>query len=183
MTTRKLFALGAGLAALLISGAPGFAADATQVGALTIEHPWSRPTDALAQTGAIYLVVKNASASDDRLVAAATPAAGEAGLHMNMNDNGMIRMMPMDAIEVPAHGAATLKPGGYHIMLTSLKAPLKAGATYPLTLTFEKAGAVTVQVRVERGDSASHMQGAEDSHGMKHADAAPMHESMDEMKH
>lgn len=179
MNVRTVLSWGAALAALGFVPAAGFAADGATAGGLTVEHPWSRPTDALATTGVVYLVVKNASGTDDRLVAAATPVAGEAGLHMNMNEGGMIRMMPMDAIDVPAQGSATLKPGGFHIMLVNLKAPLKEGATYPLTLTFEKAGTVTVQVRVQRtAPSSSPAAHAMPSHG-----AAPMHDRMDDMKH
>ena len=59
-------------------------------------------------------------------------------------------MREAPVLEIPANDSALLHPGGLHIMLTGLKAPLKAGTEFPLTLHFEKVGLVQIQVRVER---------------------------------
>jgi copper(I)-binding protein len=64
-------------------------------------------------------------------------------------DNGVAKMRPVDGILVPANGATELKPGGYHVMLMGLKEPLMEYGTFQLTLTFEKAGSVDVEVQVE----------------------------------
>jgi periplasmic copper chaperone A len=177
MLNPRVFGMGAALAALLCVHGPAIAADDTSVGSLTIEHPWSRPTDSMAKTGIVYLVVKNGSGTPDRLVGAATQVAGAAEIHVTVNEGGMMRMKHVDAIEVPANGSATLKPGGFHIMLVDLKTQLKEGTAYPLTLTFEKAGAVTVRVQVQRPSGSSGRRGG----GM--GGAEPMHEGMDHMKH
>jgi hypothetical protein len=183
MFTRTLLGTVAAVTALVLFQVPLFASDDTAIGDLIVGHPWSRPTDALAKTGAVYLVVTNKAGTADRLVAVATPIAGEAGIHMNVNEGGMMHMRPINGLDVPANGSATLKPGGFHIMLMDLKTPLKEGTTYPLTLTFEKAGPLTVQVQVERppGSPAPSESGMD--HGMDHGDAAPMHDHMGRMKH
>ena len=63
-------------------------------------------------------------------------------------------MRPVENIPVPANGQTALEPGGYHIMLIDLRQPLKEGANVPLTLTFEKAGTVTLQVPVVKAGSS-----------------------------
>jgi copper(I)-binding protein len=132
-----------------------WAADAVSVGHMTIEHPWARPTDMLATTGAVYFDLMNGGDAADRLIAARTEVAEAAELHRTVNDGGMLRMQPIAAIDIPAKGHVSIKPGVFHVMLAHLKAPLTAGQRFPLQLTFEKAGAVTVEVVVEKGDGAS----------------------------
>lgn len=119
------------------------------VGSIMIEHPWALATDKMATTGAAYFELKNAGDSPDRLVSARTDVAGMAELHRTVNEGGMLRMLPISAIEIPAKGHVSVKPGVFHLMLVHLKAPLTAGEHFPLQLTFEKAGAVTIDVVVE----------------------------------
>ena len=128
----------------------------------------------MATTGAIYFVIKNLGTSSDKLVGVSTDVAGMAELHTNVNDAGMMRMQHIQGIDIPAHGSAVLKPGGNHIMLMDLKGQLKEGAKYPLKLTFEKAGTITVQVQVERPDGSTKP--------MKSGKSGEMHDSMEGMK-
>lgn len=100
-----------------------------------------------ADTGAAYVSVM-VHGGADRLLAVSTPAAKMAGLHKTVEDNGVMKMEHVDAIEVPANGMLQMKPGGYHIMLMGLNAPLKEGDEIDLTLTFEKAGEVKVKAKV-----------------------------------
>jgi periplasmic copper chaperone A len=100
-----------------------------------------------ADTGAAYVSVM-VHGGPDRLVAVSTPAAKMAGLHKTENVDGVMKMEHVDAIEVPADGMLQMKPGGYHIMLMGLNAPLKEGDEIELTLTFEKAGDVKVKAKV-----------------------------------
>jgi copper(I)-binding protein len=65
-------------------------------------------------------------------------------------DGGVMKMRPLDGLEVPANQPVTLKPGGVHIMLQGLNEPLQAGKFFPLTLTFKKAGERKVEVAVEK---------------------------------
>jgi copper(I)-binding protein len=64
-------------------------------------------------------------------------------------EGNVMKMRQIDRLALPAGKTVQLSPGGYHLMLLGLKAPLKAGDSFPLTLKFEKAGEVTVKVRVE----------------------------------
>jgi hypothetical protein len=139
-------------------------------GALTIDHPFARATIA-QRPGAAFAVIMNAGSEDDRLIGASTPAADRAEMHTHLMENGVARMRQVDAIDVPAGGSAELKPGGYHIMMFNLDKPLKEGETFPLTLTFEKAGAVEVTVKVEgmgAGAGMKHGKDMKHGEGMKH---------------
>ena len=127
----------------------------TKVGSIEIEHPWARAS-AMAN-GAIYMELENKGGAPDKLVAASTPAANKAELHTHLMENGIARMRPVEAIEVTPGSPTVLRPGGLHVMLMGLKAPLKVGDTITLTLTFEKAGKVDVTVPVQR--SAGDMKG------------------------
>ncbi|HJV06019.1 MAG TPA: copper chaperone PCu(A)C [Chromobacteriaceae bacterium] len=125
------------------------------LGQLDVHHPWSRAMPEASPTGAAYMTLTNQGKSDDRLLAASSPRAQSAELHTHLNDHGVMRMRPVaDGIALPAGQQVKLAPGGLHIMLMGLKQPLKAGDHFPLTLKFEKAGSVTVDVQVE--NSAPH---------------------------
>lgn len=117
---------------------------------LGISHAWARATAATAKTGAAYLTITNKGTSDDKLVAVASPVAAKAELHTTLMENNVMRMRPVDGVEVKAGGKAELKPGGVHIMLIDLKAPLKMGEKFPVTLRFEKAGEIEIMVTVEK---------------------------------
>jgi copper(I)-binding protein len=138
------------------------AAHAADTG-ITVEKPWARATAPSGTTGAAYLMIVNKGTTDDRLVAASTPVADKAELHSMTMDGTVMKMRPIDAVDVKANAQAELKPGGLHVMLTGLKHQLKEGETFPLHLTFEKAGAVDVTVMVEKIGA----KGASDMPGMK----------------
>jgi copper(I)-binding protein len=74
-------------------------------------------------------------------------------LHTHVMDGTIMRMRKVDAIDVTGGSTTELKPGGLHVMLIGLKAPLKAGEKFPLTLKFERAGEVKLDVEV-RGTAA-----------------------------
>jgi copper(I)-binding protein len=121
-----------------------------------VEHPWARPS--AGQTGAVYMTIANKGPVDDRLVSAVTPVADQAQLHTEVNDKGIIKMRPVSAIDVKPGGQTMLKPGGLHLMLIGLKQPLKVGESFPLTLTFEKAGTLDVTVTVEKAAAMGGMK-------------------------
>jgi len=100
-----------------------------------------------AQTGAAYVSLMNHGA-DDKLVSVSTPAAKSAELHKSEVVDGVMKMEPVGALDVPQNGMIEMKPGGYHIMLMGLAKPLAKGEEIELTLTFEKAGEVKVKVPV-----------------------------------
>lgn len=139
----------AGLACAIAVAAPVLGHDFT-LGSLEIAHPWTRQTAPGQSNGGGFLVVTNKGRTADRLVGVASPAAGKVELHTMSMDGGVMRMRPVTGgLPIPAGGTLTLAPGGYHVMLIGLKAPLTLGAMVPLTLRFERAGTITVQLKVE----------------------------------
>lgn len=115
---------------------------------ITVSHAWSRVTAVAAMPAVVYLTVTESAASD-RLVAAASPVARKASLHVSRMVNGVMEMDPVPSLPVAPGQPLRLAPGGYHIMLEGLAHPLAAGSHFPLTLSFAKAGKVTVTVTVE----------------------------------
>jgi copper(I)-binding protein len=132
-----------------------------QVGDLVVENAWAR--ESVTPTGAVYLTVRNQGAADDRLIGIATDVADRAELHGSVMQDGVMRMRPVAAIEVPAGGEAVLAPGGLHVMLIGLQAPLQEGGSFALKLSFETAGEVEVTATIE--DIAHAAAGQHHGHG------------------
>lgn len=114
---------------------------------ITVEAPWTRAAGAGGQ-GAGFVTIRNAGTAD-RLLSASTPAAGRTELHTMIRDGDIMRMRQVDAIALPAGGTVALAPGGLHIMLIGLTRPLAVGEQVPLTLVFERAGTLTVELSVQ----------------------------------
>ena len=134
-----------------------------RVGSIVIDHPYATPTPMGSSTGAAYIkALRNRGDAADRLLGARSPAARRVSLHAMQMDGEVMRMREVDAIEVPANGevrmghAPTHSAIHHHLMLEGLKAPLKDGDRFDLTLRFEKAGERTVQIGVQtpRGAAA-----------------------------
>lgn len=122
-----------------------------QVGELHIDHPWSRAMPPGVPNGAVYLVVHNRGATAERLLGADTPAAVKAELHEHVHQNGLMKMGKVEGgVVIAPGGELVLQPGGYHLMLFGLKQPLEDGKRFPLTLHFEKAGDLLVEVAVQK---------------------------------
>lgn len=134
----------------LVSPSLCVAAHDYQVGELQIEHPWSREMPPVAPTAAAYFILHNQGAAADRLLGVASPVAGKAELHQHLHEDGVMKMQQVQDVVVPAAGEARFEPMGYHVMLFNLKRPLKEGERFPLSLTFEKAGTVEVEVLVQK---------------------------------
>ncbi len=148
MKVPTLFAPVALLVALL-AATDALASEYT-LGTLRIDDPWARATPATAKAGGGYLVIRNTGATADRLVSARSPAADKAEVHEMKMEGSVMRMRELDhGLDIPAGGTVTLAPGGLHVMLMGLKAPLKLGTKVPLTLVFEKAGSIDVELDVE----------------------------------
>jgi copper(I)-binding protein len=92
--------------------------------------------------------VRNTVTTDDVLTAVETPVAHMAELHATEMKDGVVSMVPVETLEIPAGGEAALKPGGTHVMLMMLTGPLKEGESVPLTLVFEHAGRIDLTVPV-----------------------------------
>jgi periplasmic copper chaperone A len=139
-------AIAALFAACLAVASPAPAQTGQAAGPVEIVQPWARATPGMTRTGAVYLTIRSPVA--DRLVAASSPVAQAAQLH-EMEMAGMVmKMRPLAGVTIPAGHPVVFEPGGMHVMLVGLKAPLRPGQTFPLTLTFAKAGPETVTVTV-----------------------------------
>ncbi|CAD5109799.1 copper chaperone PCu(A)C [Zestomonas carbonaria] len=137
------------LAALLAQAGQLFAHE-YDAGDLHIEHPWSREMPPTAPTAAAYFAVQNKGAEADRLLGVDTPAAGKAELHEHVHAGEMMKMQQVQSVEIPAGGEARFAPGGYHVMLFDLEKQYRDGERFPMTLHFEKAGDVAVEVVVQK---------------------------------
>lgn len=147
-------------AMLLFASTHGLLAHGFKLGDLEIGHPWSRATPAGAKVAVGYLTVKNSGGEADRLVSVQSDVSEKAEIHeMAVDAKGVMTMRQLaDGVEIPAGGEVAFKPGSYHIMFVGLKAPVKQGETFSGTLTFAKAGTVTVQFAVDAigGQSEDH---------------------------
>jgi copper(I)-binding protein len=152
------------LVAMLAAPASASAQDIRK-GAITVSRPWSRATAPRATIGAGFLAIRSSAAQPDRLVGATSPRAERVEIHTMSLENGVMRMRPLaNGVAVPPRGQTILAPGGIHLMLIGLKAPLKRGERIPATLRFARAGAVTIHFTVA-GAGAAAPVGA---HGRNH---------------
>ena len=127
-------------------------ASLAQTGQLEVNNAWARATPAKAENGVVYLTIR--SPTPDRLVSVSSPVAKKAELHTMSMEGMVMKMRPLAGLDIAAGQPVTLKPGGEHIMLLGLNGPLREGQSFPLTLTFEKAGAREVTVAVEKPGAA-----------------------------
>lgn len=158
------------LGAMLSSAIPASSHEYRQ-GDLVIGHPWARPTAGESKVGAAYLSVKNAGTADDTLNGARSEIAERVEIHEHIHDaGGVMRMREVQGgLVAPAGQSVEMKPGGYHIMLLGLKQRLEEGHSFPLTLTFARAGEMQVEVKVERAPSHEQKPAGEaHSHHHKH---------------
>jgi copper(I)-binding protein len=132
-----------------------------KLGALEISEPWTRATASTAPTAGGFLTITNKGTTPDRLVAVRSAAAAKVQVHEMKMDGNIMRMRALEhGLDIPAGGTVKLAPGGFHLMMMGLKRPLKKGTEVPVTLVFEKAGSIDIELDVE-GMGATHP-----SHGM-----------------
>jgi copper(I)-binding protein len=139
---KRLLTLVAVLA--VIAGACGGGGD------VEVSDVWARTSANMQNAGAVYMTISGGDEAD-RLVGAsvASSVAGTAEVHETMMDSeGVMKMQEVSAIDVPADGEVMLKPGSFHIMMMMLAEPLETGSEFDVTLTFEKAGDITVTAEV-----------------------------------
>ncbi|RCV90573.1 copper chaperone PCu(A)C [Billgrantia montanilacus] len=137
------------LAAALSMAGPAMAQE-YRLDDLIITHPFATPSPPSVDHAAVYVDISIASGESDALVGASTPASETVELHDMAMEGGVMRMFPVDEIEVPTSTLLTMRPGGgHHLMLSDLTAPLREGDSFPLTLTFAERGEVDIHVRVQ----------------------------------
>ncbi|MCX2726455.1 copper chaperone PCu(A)C [Thermomicrobium sp. 4228-Ro] len=117
---------------------------------LVIRNVWARAASQADGVSAVYMVIENAGDQPDRLLHAHCDAAQTVELHETTMEGGVMKMQPVDGIDVPAHGSVELKRGGLHVMLIGLTRDLNPGDELELELHFEHAGHVTVRAIVQK---------------------------------
>lgn len=115
---------------------------------VTVSNGWVRPAAEGRTMTAGYFTISNTGVSADTLLSASSPDAKAVEIHESATDeNGVSRMRPVEHVEIAPGETLSFAPGGYHLMIMGLTAPIQDGDTFPVTLTFEKAGAVSVDLR------------------------------------
>lgn len=148
LTRRHLLALtGAGLAL----AACGQGAD-TAAPKITLQSAWMRPPPGRRGTSAAYLIIQNDGGADV-LLSVSTPLADEVQMHISEMKDDMMSMRREDTVAIPAHDTVTYTPGGRHLMVFGIHDGVKAGDKLTLTLTFKRAGVITVEGVVGSGPS------------------------------
>mgnify|MGYP001819916919 CR=1 FL=1 len=137
---------------LLLALSAGVSADGI-AGKVSVIDPYVRAVPPVTKTSAAFMQLRNDNDTDGSLVRAETPAAGAVELHTHTMDEGVMRMRQIPQISLPPNTTVFLEPGGLHVMLFDLKAPLSPGDEVPITLTFSDGSskAVTAEVRSVQG--------------------------------
>ena len=139
------------LTSLLLASAGAFAGAADSV---TVQDPYVRLAPPNAPATGAFMVIKNNGDKDVKVVKADNPASRVTELHNHINDGGVMKMRPVNGIDIKAKGEAVLKPGSLHVMLIDLKAPMKEGDVVPITLDFDDGSSKKVEAKVVRPTAA-----------------------------
>lgn len=141
MKKLSLLALG------LMFSAGVMAAAADQV---SVEKPYVRLAPPNAPATGAFMVIKNNGEKDIKVMKADNPVSRVTELHTHLNEGGVMKMRPVPAIDVKAKGEAILQPGGLHVMMIDIKAPMKEGDVVPITLTFDDGSSKQIDAKVVR---------------------------------
>ena len=114
---------------------------------VTVVRPWVRATVAGQSEAGAFMTIKSTEAL--KLVAASSPVAKRVEVHKMSMEQGMMRMRPVDALDIPANGTVELKPGGFHVMLVGIDKPLTKGEVVPVTLVFQGADGKKISTEVK----------------------------------
>jgi hypothetical protein len=142
------FAAAFALASAQLSAPAAQAAD-YDVGPIHITQPWARATPKGAKSGAGYMTITNKGTTPDRVSCVSSDASAQCQIHSMTMEGGVMKMRPVEGgLEIKPSETVTLAPGGFHVMLVTLKHPLETGQTVKATLKFDKAGTVDVEYPV-----------------------------------
>lgn len=116
---------------------------------IEVVGPWARASLPATTDGGGFFTIANKGAVPDRLVAASSPLAERVEIHAITVVGDGLRMREREGgLALPPGTTLTLKPRGYHLLLTGLKAPLETGSQVPVTLAFENAGSLDIELAV-----------------------------------
>ncbi|PFG58289.1 hypothetical protein ATG66_0831 [Vibrio sp. ES.051] len=140
------------IALVALVASPVSLADDYEVGEIHIAHPWSREAPPNAPVIGGFFQLTNHGDIEDALIAAESPIAGHVEIHTHKKEDGVMKMIKIDEVRVPASGSVLFKPGSFHLMIFNPTQILKEGNRFPMTLTFKNAGKVQVEMVVEKQD-------------------------------
>lgn len=121
-----------------------------------VESAYALPTSEAAKNGTVFMIIKNNGMKTDRLIDVRGTIAEKIEMHTMTMDDDVMKMREVGAYDLPIATATELTPGSNHIMLMNLTQPLKAGMTFPLTLDFDEAADLTIDVTVKAQDEEVH---------------------------
>ena len=155
MKTQNIRTIAIAAAALALSAGAALAQN-DKAGDIAIARPWAPATTGGKLTNdAVYMTLNDQGTKPDELLAADSVVAQKVELHIFDVENGVYGMHRVNGIVITPGAAATvLRPGGAHVMLEGVKRPLRAGDTFPLTLTFKNAGQLRIEVPIESPNAA-----------------------------
>ncbi len=147
-----------------------FALPAFAESLIVIEDPYARAAGKGAMAGAAFMTIVNAGDEDDRLIAARSDISKRVELHTHIEDDaGVMRMVEVEeGFPIAAGETHMLKRGGDHVMFMGLHGNMEHGTTVTVTLVFEKAGEMTVEIPVDLERKPMHGMGHGQGHGQGH---------------
>ncbi len=134
-------------ALLLAPALPAHAMDESAA-SIQVKSAYSYATAPVQKNGAVFMQLHNHQESVDKLIKATSDVAERVELHTHLIKDGMMMMREVEHYELAPSADVTLEPTGHHIMLLGLKAPLTKDKTFALTLTFEHAPEMTIDVQI-----------------------------------
>lgn len=158
------------LRTLALAGLSTLSLTSAALADIEVVDPYARSSGAMAMAGAAFMEIRNTGDEDDRLIAARAGVSEKVELHTHIEaDNGVMQMREVEGgFSVPAGGSHMLQRGGDHVMFLGLTTTFEQGMNIPLTLVFEKAGEITVDVPVDLQRKGKMMHGTMDHSKMGH---------------
>lgn len=129
--------------------APAEASSVTSNG-ITLSNGWASLTPGGVDVSAGYIDIANTGTTPDRLLSASSPRASHVSLHEMAMDGAVMQMRAISALDLPVGATVSLAPGGNHLMFEGVTAPFTEGDVIPVTLHFEHAGDINVNLPARR---------------------------------
>ncbi|MGW8144981.1 MAG: copper chaperone PCu(A)C [Anaerolineales bacterium] len=117
---------------------------------ISVESAWARP-GFQGDNSAIYFTIHNPGDNPDTLIRVESDMGAATQIHLSqMNSEGVMTMEQQDQVPIPGNDTVEFAPGGLHVMLVNLNQDLSVGDTFPLTLTFQNRGEISMEVEVKQ---------------------------------
>ncbi|MCW9045213.1 MAG: copper chaperone PCu(A)C [Alphaproteobacteria bacterium] len=133
--------------AIMFFAFPSWAISYTS-GNIVVSDPFARATAGPARVGGAFLKIHNNGNQTEHLVAIVSSISDQASIHQSLEVNGIMKMRPIDSLEIPPGETVVLKPGSYHVMFMGLKGRLKKGTSFPIRVVFKSGARVNINVPV-----------------------------------